>query len=271
MGSDSDDSKVFEIIIRYHMKDRWTLNGKTALVTGGTRGIGRGIVEELLEKGATVFFVARNDDDIKHTENELQENKPRGIQADVSTREGRQHLVSTLQDQTARLDILVQNVGTNIRGDIDKLSEEDFQTVLNTNFVSAFDLSGKLLPLLKASGDASMVLISSVAGINHIRTGSAYGTSKAAMIQLAKNLAVEWAPHNIRVNAIAPWYINTPLVESILADQEFLNMVLDKTPLRRVGQPREVGALAAFLCMPAASFITGQCIAVDGGMSINMF
>ena len=253
------------------MKDRWTLEGKTALVTGGTKGIGRGIVEELLTKGARVFFAARNDIDITRTENELQEYKIKGIQADISTKEGRQHLVSVLQDEAASLDILVQNVGTNIRGDIDKLSEKDFQTVLNTNFVSAFDLSGKLFPLLKASGDASMVLISSVAGINHIRTGSIYGTTKAALIQLAKNLAVEWASHNIRVNVIAPWYINTPLVESILANKDYLEKVLDKTPMNRVGEPHEVGDLAAFLCMPAASYITGQCIAVDGGMSINMF
>jgi Tropinone reductase 1 len=253
------------------MKDRWTLEGRTALVTGGSKGIGRGIVEELLEKGARVYFVARNGKEITRTENELKPYDIRGIRADVSTREGRQNLVSELLDQVSRLDILVQNVGTNIRGDIDKLSDKDFQTVMDTNFVSMFDLSARLSGLLKASGDASMVLISSVAGINHIRTGSIYGTTKAAIIQLAKNLAVEWAPHNIRVNAIAPWYIHTPLVESILADEDYLKSILDKTPLKRVGEPREVGALAAFLCMPAASYITGQCIAVDGGMSINMF
>jgi Tropinone reductase 1 len=253
------------------MKNRWTLEGRTALVTGGSKGIGRGIVEELLDKGARVYFVARQEKDIKQTERELKAYDIRSIRTDVSTREGRQHLVSVLQDHEDRLDILVQNVGTNIRGDIDKLSEKDFQTVLDTNFVSMFDLSAKLLGLLKASRDASMVLISSVAGINHIRTGSIYGTTKAAIIQLAKNLAVEWAPHNIRVNAIAPWYIQTPLVESILADKDYLKGILDRTPLKRVGEPREVGALAAFLCMPAASYITGQCIAVDGGMSINMF
>jgi Tropinone reductase 1 len=253
------------------MGDRWTLEGRTALVTGGTKGIGRGIVEELLEKGARVLFAARSEEDIRRTEKELPEGKTLGIQADVSTREGRLQLVSMVEREADKLDILVQNVGTNIRGDIDKISEDDFHTILNTNFVSVYDLSGKLLPLLKASGDSSMVLISSVAGINHIRTGSAYGTSKAAMIQLAKNLAVEWGPYNIRVNAIAPWYIDTPLVETVLADTEYLQEILDITPLHRIGQPREVGALAAFLCMPAASYITGQCISVDGGMTVNMF
>ena len=109
------------------MKDRWTLEGRTALVTGGSKGIGRGIVEELLDKGASVYFVARNETDITRTENELQKYTIKGIRADVSTKEGRQHLVSELQGQVARLDILVQNVGTNIRGDIDKLSEKDFQ------------------------------------------------------------------------------------------------------------------------------------------------
>jgi tropinone reductase I len=253
------------------MEDRWTLKDKTALVTGGTKGIGRGIVDELTDKGAKVFFVARNEDDIKRTEKELEIFQVRGICADISTQKGRKHLVSEIEGEVSKLDILVQNAGTNIRGQIDKISTEEFQTVMNTNFVSVYELSGKLLPLLKASGEASMVLISSVGGINHIQTGSAYGTSKAAMIQLGKNLAVEWAPHNVRVNTIAPWYTDTPLVKSILSDQDFLDKVLEKTPLKRIAKPREVGALAAFLCMPAASYITGQCIAVDGGMTINMF
>ena len=253
------------------MTNRWTLEGKNALVTGGTKGIGRAIMEELLEKGASVFFVARNKDDIASTEHDLRKYDARGIRADVSIEKDRGHIVSALRDHSEKLDILVHNAGTNIRGDIDNLSDKDFQTVLQTNFISVFKLSSLCLPLLKGSGDASMLLVSSVAGINHIRTGSIYGTTKAAMIQLAKNLAVEWAPHKIRVNAIAPWYIRTPLVKNVLSDQKYYDDILARTPMKRIGEPNEVASLAAFLCMPAASYITGQCIAVDGGMSITMF
>ncbi len=127
------------------------------------------------------------------------------------------------------------------------------------------------MPLLKASGKASVVFNSSVAGINHMRTGAVYGASKAAMIQLTKNLAVEWAEHGIRVNAVAPYYIRTPLAEQVLADEAYLQEVLDRTPMSRVGEPQEVADVVTFLCMPAASYITGQCIAVDGGFTVNMF
>ena len=252
------------------MDERWTLQGKTALVTGGTKGIGRAIVEEFIAKGARVLFVARNSADIERTEKELPEGSSMGLAADISIKEGRQHLVSRVRDEVEKLDIFVQNAGTNIRGLIHEIPEKDFETVLHTNFISAYDLSGKLFPLLKAAGNASMLLISSVAGLGHIPTGSAYGTSKAAMIQLAKNLAVEWGPHGIRVNVVAPWYTDTPLVKKVLEDREYLARVLDHTPLGRIGEPGEIAAVAAFLSMPAASFITGQCIAADGGMSIQM-
>ena len=104
-----------------------------------------------------------------------------------------------------------------------------------------------------------------------MRTGAIYGTTKAALIQLAKNLAVEWASDHIRVNAIAPWYIRTPLAEQVIQNKDYLEEIISRTPMGRLGEPDEVSALAAFLCMPAASYITGQCIAVDGGFSVNLF
>ncbi|MFW5644433.1 MAG: SDR family oxidoreductase, partial [Bacteroidota bacterium] len=118
---------------------------------------------------------------------------------------------------------------------------------------------------------ASIVNISSVAGLGHLRTGIIYGMTKAAMHQMTKNLAVEWAPYDIRVNAIAPWYIQTPLAEQILQDNKYFKEVIKHTPMKRIGQPEEVSSLAAFLCMEGAAYITGQCIAVDGGFSVNLF
>ena len=254
------------------MNKRWTLDGKTALVTGGTKGMGRAIVESFLSWGADVFFVARNADDIARVESELKDHSKNchGIQADVSRQADREEIVDFVNSQVQKLDILVNNVGTNIRKKTKDYTAEEFRLIMDTNFTSAFDLSKQLLPLLKASGKASVVFNSSVAGINHIRTGSVYGATKAAMIQLAKNLAVEWAEHGIRVNAVAPFYIKTPFVEQILANKEFLQEIQDRTPMKRVGEPQEVADLVTFLCMPAASYITGQSIAIDGGFTVNM-
>jgi Tropinone reductase 1 len=162
-------------------------------------------------------------------------------------------------------------VGTNIRKKAGDYTESEYEVILSTNLSSAFYLSVLFYPLLQKSANASIVNISSVAGLTHLRTGAIYGMTKAALVQLSKNLAVEWANDNIRVNAIAPWYIETPLASAVLRNEVYLNEVLSRTPMNRIGQPEEVANAVAFMCMPAASFITGQCLAVDGGFSVYGF
>lgn len=142
---------------------------------------------------------------------------------------------------------------------------------MQTNLTSTFKLCQLAYPLLRKSVQGNIVNIASISGLIDDASGAPYGMSKAAMIQLGKHLAVEWARDNIRINSIAPWYIETELTKPALSNHEKLNNIISNTPMRRVGQPHEVATLAAFLCMPAASYITGQCIAVDGGFLANGF
>jgi Tropinone reductase 1 len=253
--------------------NRWNLTGRRAVITGGTKGIGRAVAEELLALGAEVLLTARNEKETQDFVLQLQAKgfTAYGVAADVSTPDGRQHVVNTVSATWGGMDILVNNVGTNIRKKTPDYSSQEVDFLLNTNLQSAFGLCQLAYPLLRRSGSGSIVNVSSVAGLTHVRTGAVYGMTKAAMVQLTRNLAVEWAPDAIRVNAVAPWYIRTPLAETVLQNPDYLNAVLDRTPMRKIGEPEDVAAAVAFLCMPAASYITGQCLAVDGGFTVMGF
>ena len=249
------------------MKNRWTLKNKKALVTGATRGIGRAITEEFLELGAEVFIVSRSQRDV---DNLIRKFKKKnygisGIKCDVSDKEEREFLFKKIKKDWGRLDILVNNAGTNTRKKTLENSEEDFDKLMNLNMDSVFDLCKKFHPLLKRSGKGSIVNITSVAGITSVGTGSPYAMTKAAINHLTGYLAVEWAEDKIRVNAVAPWYIKTSLTMPVLKDPIKLKAILDRTPMKRAGEPEEVAAVAAFLSMDAASFVTGEVIAADGG------
>ncbi|MBX2841943.1 MAG: SDR family oxidoreductase [Flammeovirgaceae bacterium] len=251
------------------MNDNWDLKGKKALITGGTKGIGLAICQLFLEKDAEVFIVSRTKAALESLIKK--HNNLYGVSIDVSQKDAPEKIIKALPDQWQSLDILVNNVGTNIRKATAGYSEDEYSFLMQTNLDSCFRLTKTSYPLLKKSGHASVVNISSVAGINHIKTGSIYGMTKAAINQLSKNLAVEWAKDGIRVNAVAPWYINTPLAQTAFTKPGYLDAVLERTPLGRIGEPKEVAALVAFLCMDIAGFITGQCIAADGGFSVNSF
>ncbi|KAI3954576.1 hypothetical protein MKW98_019707 [Papaver atlanticum] len=253
---------------------RWSLNGFTALVTGGTRGIGYAVVEELAGFGAKVHTCSRNEIELNRC---LQEWKQKGFQvtgsvSDVSSSEGRVKLMDSVSGLFGtKLNILVNNVGTNIRKPSVEYTAEEYSKLMSTNLESCYHLCQLAHPLLKSSGMGSIVFISSVAGMVALATGSIYGATKGAMNQLAKSLACEWAKDHIRCNSVAPWYIKTSLVEHLLEDKEFVDRVIARTPLRRVGEPQEVASLVAYLCLPASSYITGQTISVDGGMTVNGF
>jgi len=253
--------------------NKWRLDGKTALVTGSTKGIGKAVAEELAGLGADVFIVSRHQNEIEEQIKSMTDKGfiAKGFRADVSLSKDRKNLVEFVQENGGKLDILVNNVGTNIRKKTIEYNEEEFDHIFNTNLRSNFFLSQLFYPLLREVPGAAVVSVLSVAGLTHLRSGSPYGMTKAALVQLTKNLAAEWADSDIRVNAVAPWYTKTPLVEALLQDKKYLKDILDRTPMKRVAEPEEVAGAVAFLCMPAASYITGQCLAVDGGFTIYGF
>jgi len=245
----------------------WSLQNKKALVTGGTKGIGLAVVKEFLELGAEVLVVARDTRPIqgrlKHSANLFT------ADGDLADSEFRQTLVSKIRENWGTLDVLVNNVGTNIRKKFADYTEAEIRSLFETNLFAMTELTRHLFPFLKKSNSASVINIASVAGLLDIQSGPPYGMTKAAIIQLSRHLAAEWAEFNIRVNTVSPWYIETPLTASVLSNPERLEKILERTPLRRVGQPEEVASLISFLAMDRASYITGQNICVDGGMSIK--
>ncbi|WCJ20464.1 NAD(P)-binding Rossmann-fold superfamily protein [Euphorbia peplus] len=254
--------------------NRWNLHGKTALVTGGTRGIGRAIVEELVALGARVHTCSRNENQLHNCLHQWNESgfEISGSLCDVSIAQQRELLMETASSLFhGSLNILVNNVGTNIRKPMEEFMPEEFSTLMTTNFESGFHLSQLAYPLLKSSGEGSVVFTSSVSGFVSLKNMSVHGATKGAINQLTKSLACEWAKDNIRSNAVAPWYIKTSMVEQVLKNEAYLEEIYSRTPLRRLGEAREVSSVVAFLCLPASSYITGQIICVDGGMSVNGF
>jgi Tropinone reductase 1 len=248
---------------------RWRLDGQTGLITGASQGIGFACARELAALGADVLMVARDEARLETARAELAEEFPEReiltFAADVAQREQRLEVFDWIADLDVELSLLVNNAGTNRRRKTLEYSDDEVRALFDTNLLSAFEMCRLAHPHLREHANAAIVNMSSVSGLTHVRTGSAYGMTKAALAQLTRNLACEWAVDGIRVNAVAPWYIRTQRTEPALADADYLEEVLERTPMDRIGEPEEVAGAVAFLCMPAASYITGEIIAVDGG------
>ena len=247
----------------------WRLDGKRALVTGGSKGLGEAIVVELAELGAQVLYVARS---LPDAESWLRD-KPasarqrvKGVAADVAEAAGREKALAAVAEHfDGRLDILVNNVGTNIRKPTLEWTDEDWRRVFETNVTSAWELSRACFPMLRDSGGCVVNLSSSSAARATLTSTVPYGMTKAAIDHLTRHLACEWGPQGVRVNSVLPWYIRTPLTAAVLTDEAKLGRILAHTPLGRLGEPEDVARAVAFLCMPAASWITGIQMPVDGG------
>ncbi|RSD26588.1 SDR family NAD(P)-dependent oxidoreductase [Mesobacillus subterraneus] len=250
------------------------LIGKTAIVTGAGRGIGRAIAIGLAEAGADVALLGRTEESLKETAGILAEvgRKSLIIPADVTKREQVHNAIKQVKAEWGKIDILVNNAGMNIRSKALEVTDEEWQTIMDTNLKSAFMMSQEAGRMMKDQvGGGKIINIASVAGQVALRTGVVYAATKAALMQMTKVLAMEWGQYGINVNAIGPWYFKTPLTEKLLADEAYVNDILSVTPLKRIGELPELVGPVVFLSSDAGNYMTGQTLFVDGGMTIHGF
>jgi NAD(P)-dependent dehydrogenase (short-subunit alcohol dehydrogenase family) len=250
------------------------LSGRVAIVTGSSRGIGKAIAERLAEHGARVVISSRKPDACEAVAAAI--NAALGaeaaiaIAANISAKSDLQHLVEETQRRLRRIDVLVCNAASNPHyGPMAGIADEQFRKVLENNVLANHWLIQMAAPGMIERKDGSIVIVSSVAGLKGSEVLGAYAVSKAADFQLARNLADEWGPHNVRVNCIAPGLVRTDFARALWENPATLRTVAAKTPLRRIGEPDEIAGAAVFLASRAGSFVTGQAIVVDGGATMS--
>jgi NAD(P)-dependent dehydrogenase (short-subunit alcohol dehydrogenase family) len=247
------------------------LTGKVALITGSSRGIGRSIAETMARMGARVVVSSRKREACEAVAAGIRERGGEAlvIPCNISRRDEVEALVAGTLKEWGRIDILVCNAAVNpVYGPLAKLSDEAFDKVMGSNVKSNLWLCNLTIPGMAERGGGAVIIVSSIAGHRGTDVLGAYGISKAADMQLARALAVEWGPYNIRVNCIAPGLVKTDFARALWEDEANLKRRTERTPLRRIGEPDEIGGVAAFLASPAASFITGEVLVVDGGVTI---
>ncbi len=247
------------------------LKNKTALVTGASSGMGRAIAQELGRNGASLVIASNNAQENTKTAEEF---RAEGISCepfflDVNQKESIDNLIEATYKRFDKIDILVSCVGMGPAASFMETDSALYEKVMQTNLQSAIYLTKKVLPGMEKQKSGSIIYLASIASVRGNKHIGLYGISKAGLVQLAKNLAVEYGPKNIRVNAISPGLIDTPFSNSLLDNKEFMDKRLQLTPLRRVGTPEEIAGVVVLLASKAGAFITGQNIIVDGGTTIS--
>ena len=248
------------------------LTGKVAIVTGSSRGIGRSIAEQMAAHGARVVISSRKTDACEAVAASIRASggEAVAIAANISRREDLESLVARTREQLGPIDVLVCNAASNpYFGPADGMSDEVFDKVMRNNVLSNHWLSVLVRPDMKAAGGGAIIIVSSVGGLKGSTEIGLYCISKAADMQLARNLACEWGPENIRVNCIAPAIIQTDFARALYEDPVRRAAAEARYPLRRLGVPDDVGGIAVMLAGRAGAFVTGQTLVVDGGVTVT--
>jgi NAD(P)-dependent dehydrogenase (short-subunit alcohol dehydrogenase family) len=251
----------------------FSLAGKVAVVTGSSRGIGRAIAERMAEAGARVVISSRKPEPCAQVAAAIDAANGPGtaiaIPANISSKDELRHLVEETTRRLGQIDIVVCNAASNpYYGPLGEIGDEQFRKILDNNVIANHWLINFAVPPMIARRDGAIVIVSSIGGLRGSPVIGAYNISKAADFQLVRNLAVEYGPHNVRVNCIAPGLIKTDFARALWENPDTLKRATSMTPLRRIGEPDEIAGAAVFLASKAGSFVTGQIIVVDGGATI---
>jgi NAD(P)-dependent dehydrogenase (short-subunit alcohol dehydrogenase family) len=249
------------------------LTGKVAVITGSSKGIGKAIAERMAEQGAKVVISSRKAAPCEEVAAAINAKFGAGtavsIPANISSKEQLKNLMEETNARFGKIDILVCNAASNpYYGPMAGIEDDQFRKIFENNVLANHWLIGFVAPQMIERKDGSIIIVSSIGGLRGTPVIGAYGISKAADLQLARNLAHEYGPHNVRVNCIAPGLIKTDFARALWEDAEGLKRRTSTTPLRRIGEPDEIAGAAVFLASQASSFVTGQTIVVDGGVTI---
>jgi NAD(P)-dependent dehydrogenase (short-subunit alcohol dehydrogenase family) len=250
------------------------LTGRVAVVTGSSRGIGRAIAERLAEQGAKIVVSSRSLEATQPVADSINAARGSGtaiaVAANISSKDNLIHLVERTREAFGKIDILVCNAATNVHfGSLSSITDQQFRKILDNNILSNHWLIQLVAPEMIARRDGTITIVSSIGGMRGTSLIGAYNISKAADFQLARNLAVELGPHNIRVNCVAPGIIKTDFARALWYNPKIAAAPAAATPLQRLGEPDDVAGAVVFLSSPAARYITGESIVIDGGAAIS--
>lgn len=249
------------------------LTGKVAVITGSSKGIGKAIAERMAEHGAKVVISSRKAgpcDEVARAINAKHgEGRAIAIPANIASKEDLQRLVDETNAAFGKIDILVCNAASNpYAGPMSGIADEQFEKIFHNNVLANHWLTQMVAPQMLERKEGSVILVSSIGGLRGNALIGAYNVSKAADMQLARNLAVEWGPSNVRCNCIAPGLVQTDFARYLWENPEILKLATDPAPLKRIGQPDEIAGAAVYLASPASTYMTGQTLVVDGGITI---
>ena len=253
------------------MASPFDLKGKVAIVTGSSRGIGRAAAEAMAELGARVVISSRKSEPCEEVARAIRDKGGEAIviPCNIGRRNEVEALIAQTEKQLGPVDILVCNAAVNpYFGPLAEIPDEAFDKIMSSNVKSNLWLCNLAIPGMAKRGSGAVIIVSSIAALRGSLMLGAYGISKAADLGLTRNLALEWGSRNIRVNCVAPGLIKTDFARALWENPDALAYRNERTPLRRIGTPEEVGSVIAFLASPAAGFITGEVLVVDGGVTI---